>query len=104
MTVGVGLDYFIDIFWLKKYNIKKYSSLDEFFQDKKAWEIIITKHIKYIFISDKITDFELKSLAKKYQVNAYRVPQLVEDTSQRGYVRLLEKIMNDFIGAFDTYD
>lgn len=104
LTVGTDLEYFIDIFWLKKYNIKNYANLDRLSQDKKVWEIIWDNQIKYIFISEKISDSALSALTKKYGIFAYRVPELSEDTSQRGYIRLLEKIMNDFISAFDTYD
>lgn len=104
LTLGYGLQNFLDTFWLQKYHIKNYKTLSELSSDKKLWDLIKNKSIRYIFISDDSNSAAIKNLEKKYNIIAYKLPSLNEDASSWGYSRLLEKIMNDFISAFDTYD
>lgn len=104
LTVGNGLDNFLDTFWLQKYHVKNYTDLSELNADKKIGDIIKNKSIWYVFISDESSNAAIKKLEEKHRVITYRIPRLDEDISGWGYSRLLEKIMNDFISAFDTYD
>lgn len=103
ITVGDDLTNFLEILGIEKYHIKHYPSLGEFMSDKKIVEILEQENINYVFISGPLNDSELKKLQKN-PVIVYRIPNLDADTSQWGYIRFAEKMMNDFVAAFDTYD
>jgi hypothetical protein len=51
-----------------------------------------------------MTDSDVRSLEQKYGVTIYRLPQIEEDLSGWWYLRYLEKVSDQFIHAFDTYD
>ena len=102
--MGDNLTNFHETLGIEKYRTKHYLTPDEFLSDKKIGELLEEKNINYVFISGTINDAELKKLQKKYPLIAYRVPDLQADTSRWGYIRFSEKMMNDFVAAFDTYD
>lgn len=51
-----------------------------------------------------MNDYEVRNIEKTYSVTLYRLPQIEEDTSAWGYLRYLEKVADQFVRAFDTYD
>lgn len=104
VTVGDDLINFLEILGIEKYRVKHYPTLGELTSDKKIGEYLKEKNVDYVFISGLADDAELKKLQKKYPLIIYRVPDLQADTSRWGYIRFSEKIMNDFVAAFDTYD
>lgn len=51
-----------------------------------------------------MVDAEVRKLENLYHVTVYRLPQIQEDTSAWGYLRYVEKVADQFVRAFDTYD
>lgn len=72
--------------------------------DRGSKDFLQKNHIQHIFVYAPIEDWEIRNIEKKYLVTVYRIAHLEEDTSGWGYLRYVEKIMNDFVRAFDTYD
>ena len=104
ITIWGNFDTFIEIFGLAKYHVKHYNTLKDFIEEKGVKDFLRSKGIKNVFIHTPLRDYEIRDLEKKYQVVVYNLPFLKEDTSGWGYLRHVEKIMNDFVRAFDTYD
>jgi ABC-type Zn uptake system ZnuABC Zn-binding protein ZnuA len=105
ITVGDNLTNFLETLGIEKYRTKHYSTPDEFLSDKKIGELLEEGNINYVFVSGTTNDTELKKLQQKYPLLiTYHVPDLQADTSRWGYIRFSEKMMNDFVAAFDTYD
>ena len=104
ITIGDELTNFLQILGIEKYRVKHYLSLDELTSDKKIAEFLKEKNVNYAFISGAMDAVKLTKLQKKYPLITYRVPDLEADTSRWGYIRFSEKMMNDFVAAFDTYD
>lgn len=101
ITVGDNLNNFLSALKIEKYHLQNYTTMEELNSDKFVEE----KDIKYIFSSGLPQESEIKKIQKKYPtVTIYRLPNLADDTSRWGYIRFVEKIMNDFVAAFDTYD
>jgi ABC-type Zn uptake system ZnuABC Zn-binding protein ZnuA len=104
VTVGDNLTNFLETLGIEKYRMKHYPTPDEFLSDTKIGELLEAEDINYVFVSGTINNAELKKLQKKYPLIVYRVPVLEADTSRWGYIRFLEKMMNDIVASFDTYD
>jgi ABC-type Zn uptake system ZnuABC Zn-binding protein ZnuA len=104
ITIGENFDTLIRLFALEKYQVKNYKNIQTFLADSKAWEIIKSQAVQHIFINENSWEKNLPTAMKKYDVNYYFLPQIQEDTSNWWYLRHMEKVVNVFIRAFDTYD
>lgn len=102
-----GMSVFLSDFWLKENAIKIYP-LNYFWWDKQMKmkeleKIIEDKKIKIAFIK-KDTDKEIINFLEKSRLTLYTISDIDEDTSAWGYLRLIEKLVNTFITAFNAYD
>lgn len=105
ITIGDNLSNFLQILGIEGYRAKNYPNPAEFLADKTAWDLLKEKNINYIFITGGATDSDMKKIRSNYpNVILYQTPSLEADTSRYGYIRFAEKLMNDFVAAFDTYD
>lgn len=104
ITLWGDFSNFIHTFGLEEYQMKHYPTIKNLMEDKNLKDFLRTKDVKNIFIYGSVQDWEIRSIENKYKVTVYHLAQLQEDTSGWGYLRYVEKIMNDFVRAFDTYD
>jgi ABC-type Zn uptake system ZnuABC Zn-binding protein ZnuA len=105
ITIGDDLGNFLQMLDIENYRIKNYSVPENFLSDEDVWDILSEKNINYVFISADTDSGIIKKIQQKYPtISVYQIPGIEADTSRWGYVRFVEKIMNDFVAAFDTYD
>lgn len=105
ITIGDNLNNFLQGIGIANYRVKNYESLSSFLLDRDAPELMKEKSVKYIFATNTPNEGEIKKIRKKYpDITVYLTPELKDDTSRWGYIRFSEKMMNDFVAAFDTYD
>ncbi len=106
IIVGQNLDNFLTDFGLQKHNSWTVSTegktnraiLDEIeaiLQAKKVW---------IVFVDPDVSRDIITKLKEKTQIQVYTLITLEEDTSGWGYIRYIEKMINIFVSAFDTYD
>lgn len=106
IILGQNLDNFITDFWLTKYDAGKI-----FIEWKSENEILSeiisaekTKKIWIIFVDPDTSKSLLSDIKNKTRMQIYTLPRLEEDTSGWWYIRYVEKMINIFVSAFDTYD
>lgn len=104
VTIGAGFESFTAFFWLSDYHFKNYINVWSFVSDKSIKDSLKSQEIKHVFVSLPLSDMQVKDLEKRYHVTVYRLPHIEEDTSSWGYLRYVEKISDEFVRAFDTYD
>ncbi len=104
ITIWGDFENFLLNFWLTDHRLKHYETTKSFLSDRGSKDFVQKNHIQHIFVYAPIEDWEIRNIEKKYLVTVYRIAHLEEDTSGWGYLRYVEKIMNDFVRAFDTYD
>lgn len=105
ITIGDNLSNFLQLLGIEGYRAKNYQNPAEFLAEKTAWDLLKEKNINYIFVTGGVADADMKKIRNKYpDVILYETPSLEADTSRYGYIRFAEKLMNDFVAAFDTYD
>lgn len=104
VTLGGDFDNFIEKFWLVDYHTKHYKTLSDFMKNGSFKELTKTEKINHIFVFFPMTDPEVRKIENLYHVTVYRLPQIEEDTSAWGYLRYVEKVADQFVRAFDTYD
>lgn len=94
-------------YWLEKKSIKRYASnyLSEEKQTrtKELQNVIQDKKIKIAFIKTN-TEKETRAFLEKSWLTLYTINDMQEDTSAWGYLRIIEKLVNTFITAFNAYD
>lgn len=103
ITIGRSYSNFLELYDLGKYHIAHYETLEGFLADKK-WEDRKNANIIKTIFTPAITSTVRENIEKKYNVVVYPLAPLTEDTSAWWYLRYVEKIMNSFANAFDTYD
>lgn len=105
VTIGDNLNNFLQGIGIANYRVKNYENLSSFLLDRDTPELIKEKSVNYIFATNTPDEGEVKKIRKKYpDITVYLTPDLEDDTSRWGYIRFSEKMMNDFVAAFDTYD
>ncbi len=104
ITVWGDFENFTRTYWIQDYHTKHYANTSEFQADTELKKIILDKNVDHIFIFSSIEDQHIQDMEKTYGVFIYRIPRIEEDTSAWWYIRHIEKTMNNFIQAFDTYD
>lgn len=105
VTIGDNLNNFLQGIGIANYRVKNYENLNSLFLDKEWQDLISAKSVNYIFTSTPINEIDAKKVLKKYpNITIYQIPDIADDTSRWGYIRFSEKMMNDFVAAFDTYD
>lgn len=96
---------FLKDFWLQKYEIQH---LEKPSDTNTLLEKITTtqkKHPVTIIFTDTPLSKETKeALKKKYNIITYTLARIEEDTSNWWYLRFIEKRINTFVEAYDTYD
>ncbi len=107
LLLSDNMSVFLWDFWLKENWIRQYPS-DYFLSEKQEkmkelQRIIEDKNIKIAFIK-KDTEKEIVNFLEKSWLTLYTINTLDEDTSAWGYLRLIEKLVNTFITAFNAYD
>ncbi len=105
ITIGADMSDFLKDFWLQKYKIKH---LEKPSDTNTLLEKITTtqkKHPVTIIFTDTPLSKETKeALKKKYNIITYTLARIEEDTSNWWYLRFIEKRINTFVEAYDTYD
>lgn len=104
ITLWSWFDAFVEKFWLSKHKAREYNSIKDFLKDKWLKDALKKENIKHIFVSLPLTDSEIKNIEKNYHVSVYKIPPIEEDTSAWWYLRFVEKVADQFVRAFDTYD
>lgn len=105
LTLGGGLDNFIQRYNLNNFYQGNYESISEITENAEEVQKLITgENIQSIFVRASFTDKERKLLENEFGLQTFVIPEISDDTSGWGYMRHLEKIMNAFVAAFDTYD
>ena len=89
---------------MTEYQAKKYNSLRDFINDASLKDFIKNGNVNHVFVFFGMTDYKVKNIEKTYHVTIYRLPSVEEDTSAWWYLRYLEKVADQFVRAFDTYD
>lgn len=94
-------------FWLEKESIKRYTSNylweEKQTRTKELQKIIQDKKIKIVFIKTN-TGKETRAFLEKSWLTLYTINDIQEDTSAWGYLRIIEKLVNTFVTAFNAYD
>ena len=106
LILWANLDNFLEDFWLKKYSVgtiplewkTKSELVTEIENTMKA------KKVSIIFVDPDVSKDVISELNSKTQTQIYVLVHLDEDTSAWGYIRYIEKMINIFVSAFDTYD
>lgn len=105
ITIGADMSDFLKDFWLQKYEIQH---LEKPSDTNTLLEKITTtqkKHPVTIIFTDTPLSKETKeALKKKYNIITYTLARIEEDTSNWWYLRFIEKRINTFVEAYDTYD
>jgi ABC-type Zn uptake system ZnuABC Zn-binding protein ZnuA len=105
ITIGDDLSNFLRILGIENYRVKNYENLSLFFSDKETQTLITENSVNSIFTSISINEADARKIRKEYpNITLYKIPELADDTSRWWYIRLVEKIMNNFVADFDTYD
>jgi len=104
ITIGGDFTEVVTLFELKKYHMRHYKTVESFINDLTLPDFLKTQKIQHVFIALPLENNSIRTLEKKYRITLYPVPTLEADTSSWGYLRHMEKIINTFIQAFDTYD
>lgn len=104
ITLGGDFESFVEKFWLKEYHFKRYDTIKDFTSEKWIKDMLKKENINHVFVFFPLADWEVRHLEKTYNVSVYRLPQIEEDTSGWWYLRYLEKVSDQFVRAFDTYD
>lgn len=84
--------------------MKHHSDIRSFLGDRDVKNLIRGNQIRHIFVTVPLSENDMRSVEETYGVTLYRIAPLQDDTSRWGYLRFVEKIMNEFVRAFDTYD
>lgn len=106
IIIGQNLDNFLSDFWIKKYSVGtiflEWKTKNEIVEEA----VMLTKAQKVwiIFVDTEISKDIPWELKKNTWAEIYPLAQLEEDTSGWGYIRYIEKMINIFVSAFDTYD
>lgn len=61
-------------------------------------------HFTTLISYESPSKYLVDMLKKKFGIRIYVLPKIEEDTSGWGYLRFIEKRINTFIQAFDTFD
>lgn len=106
IIVGQNLDYFLSDFELQKHNagilFLEWKTKNQLLDEAKL--IREKQKIGAIFADAKIPTDILSALRNETGWAIYILPELEEDTSGWWYIRYIEKMINIFVSAFDTYD
>lgn len=106
IIIGQNLDSFLSDFWIKQYSVGAISLEWKMRNEIVEDAVLITKAQKVwiIFVDAGLSKDIIGELEKKTWAKVYPLAQLEEDTSGWGYIRYIEKMINIFVSAFDTYD
>lgn len=104
ITLWGNFNTFTERFWLSGYHTKQYNTLQDLQKDKWLKDAIKNEKINHLFVFFTMSDAEVKNIEKTYHITIYRLPQITEDTSAWWYLRYVEKVADQFVRAFDTYD
>jgi ABC-type Zn uptake system ZnuABC Zn-binding protein ZnuA len=101
--IGSSLDDFLTDIDLKKHMTLR---LEEDDTEKLAAHIEAQEKVAplSIIISQDELSPKTKALAQKMKLETYVLPNLSDDTSEWWYIRFIEKMVQPFIAAYDTYD
>lgn len=106
IIVWKNIHDFLTDFGLEKYNMGTLETTEK--TNQVIWEEVLSmlqiKNTWIIFTDSDSTRQILTPLLKKTHAQIYIFPQIEEDTSEWWYIRYIEKMMNVFVSAFDTYD
>ncbi len=101
-----NMSIFLQDFWLEKsvqHYAPDYLREERHMRTKELQKIIQDKNIKIAFIQTNIDKSTLDFLKKSW-LTLYIINDIQEDISAWGYLRLIEKIVNTFVTAFNAYD
>jgi len=104
ITIGGDFTEVVNIFELKKHHKRHYKTVESFINDPTLADFLKTEKIQHIFVIPPLENKNVQTLEKKYRITFYSLPTLEADTSNWGYLRHMEKVINTFVKAFDTYD
>lgn len=105
IIVGSSMDDFIENFWLKKYVVWHFDNFDELNKEMSKTENLQKKQPFHILFTDIIpSPYTIKTLKNKWWITIYTLADISEDTSSWWYIRFIEKRINTFVEAYDTYD
>lgn len=101
-----SMSIFLQDFWLEKsvqHYAPDYLREERQMRTKELQKIIQDKNIKIAFIQTNIDKSTLDFLKKSW-LTLYVINDIQEDISAWGYLRLIEKLVNTFVTAFNAYD
>lgn len=105
ITIGADMSDFLKDFWLQKYEIQhleKPSDTNTLLE--KITTIQKKRPVTIIFTDTPLSKETQEALKKKYNIITYTLAKIEEDTSNWWYLRFIEKRINTFVEAYDTYD
>jgi ABC-type Zn uptake system ZnuABC Zn-binding protein ZnuA len=107
LLFGKNMDVFLSDFWLQKNKIgdypNNYLGEDSKARTKELQKIIKEKNITIAFVTTK-TNKNITTFLKNSWVTVYTLSDIWEDTSGWWYIRYIEKLINAYLTAFNSYD
>lgn len=105
IIIGDDMTDFLGNFWLEKYVLwyfKNYDDLDSLVE--KISRLQKKQPVRIIFSEIPPSKEIISIFKKKLNITIYTLASVDEDTSNWWYLRFIEKRINTFVEAYDTYD